>query len=254
MKRCLPLAIASTLALAPWAAAQELDEVIARHVEARGGATAIRAVEAIRMSGTLWMGSEIAAQVKLLWKRPNKLRLEVVVEGMTVVQAFDGETGWAINPLAGQTDPRPVPADEARLLEAQADFVEGPFVDSRSRGYAIEYVGREEVGGTPAHKLKVTDKRGEVSYVFLDGETFLEIRSEGKRMMQEEEVEYETAHRDYRDVGGLMFAFSVENRTKGQPVGQTVTLETIELNVDVSDSEFDMPKPVPAGSDEEGTE
>jgi outer membrane lipoprotein-sorting protein len=249
MMRSLPFAIVSTVVLAPWAMAQDLGEVIAKHLEARGGVTAIRAVDTIRISGTLSMGSEIAAPIKVVWKRPNKLRLEFMVGGITGVEAFDGESGWRLDPSAPSPAPQPIPAAETRLLEEQADFVDGPFIDSEKKGYTIEYIGMEDIGGSPAHKLKITDKRGEVSYVFLDGATFLEIRSEGKRIVQEEEVEYETAHRDYRRVDGLMFAFSVENRGKGQPVGQTVTLETIELNGDVSDSEFVMPEPVPAGSD-----
>jgi outer membrane lipoprotein-sorting protein len=248
MMRSLPFAIVSTVVLAPWAMAQDLGEVIAKHLEARGGVTAIRTVDSLRISGTLAMGSEIAASVNVVWKRPNKLRLEFVVQGMTGVQAFDGQSGWSLDPFA--PDPQPIPAEDTRLLEEQADFVDGPFIDSEKKGYRIEYVGMEDVEGSPAHKLKVTDKHGEVSYVFLDGATFLEIRSEGKRIVQEEEVEFETAHRDYRKVDGLMFAFSVENRAKGAPVGQTVTLGSIELNVDVSDSEFAMPKPVPSGSGE----
>ena len=59
---------------------------------------------------------------------------------------------------------------------------------------------------------------------------------------------------DYKEVEGLMFAHSIENRPKGAPVGQTVTIDKVELNVDVPDSDFVMPeveKPAEAEETEE---
>jgi hypothetical protein len=236
--------------LAPAAFAQSADEVLGKYLEARGGLDKIKAVDSARFTGTMSLGPDMAAPFVWTWMRPNKLRVEFTVQGQTGVQAFDGESGWTLMPFAGITDPLPMAEEEARVFEEQADL-DGQFVDSEKKGYVIEYIGEEEVAGTPAHKIKVTNKHGDISYVYFDAEGSLEIKEEGKRTYRGEEIEFEVTKGDYREVDGLMFAHSIENRPKGAPAGQTVTFEKIELNVEASDSDFAMPAvEKPAGSED----
>ncbi len=230
--------------LATTALADSLDEIVAKHLEARGGADKLGAIESARFSGTMILGGgEMEAPIVMTWKRPNKLRLEFIVQGMTGIQAWDGDSGWALMPFQGETVAQPIPADDAKDLEEQADFIEGPFIGSEEKGYTIELVGEEEIEGTPAYKIKVTNKHGDVSHVYLDSEYFLEIKSEGKRNIRGHEVEYESTQGDYKEVDGLVFAHSFEQRAKGAPTAQQVlTIETIELGVEIADSEFEMPE------------
>jgi outer membrane lipoprotein-sorting protein len=199
------------------------------------------------------MGGQIEAPIVWTVKRPDKIRIEFTVQGQKGIQAYDGETGWSLMPFTGVTDPQPMGAEEAEMFAEQAD-IEGPFVESEKKGYVIEYVGEEEIEGTPAHKLKVTNKHGDVSYVFFDAEHHLEIKTEGKRTVRGMEVEFEATQGNYKEVDGVMFAHSIENRAKGAPVGQTVTIEKVELNVDVPDSDFAMPEPEEPAEAEEAEE
>lgn len=226
--------------LAPAAFAESADEVVGKYLEARGGLDKIKAVDSARFSGRMSLGGQMEAPFVWTWKRPNKLRVEFTVQGQTGIQAFDGEQGWSLMPFMGITDPQPMAADETDVFGEQADL-DGQFIDSAKKGYVIEYVGEEEVEGTPAHKIKVTNKHGDVTHVYFDAEYFLEIKSEGKRTLRGQEIEFEATQGDYKEVDGLMFAHSIESKPKGAPAGQTITFEKIELNVEVSDSDFAMP-------------
>jgi outer membrane lipoprotein-sorting protein len=226
--------------LAPAALAQSADEVIGKYLEARGGLDKIKAVDSARFTGTMTMGGQMEAPFVWTWKRPNQMRVEFTVQGQTGIQAFDGESGWSLMPFMGVTDPQPMAEEEAKMFEEQADL-DGQFVDSEKKGYVIEYIGEEEIEGTPAHNLKVTNKHGDITYVYFDAEYYLEIKSEGKRTLRGQEIEFESTQGDYKEVEGLMFAHSIESKPKGAPVGQTVTFEKIELNVEISDSDFTMP-------------
>jgi hypothetical protein len=55
------------------------------------------------------------------------------------------------------------------------------------------------------------------------------------------EMEIETIFSDYKEVGDLMMAHSIENRPKGQPGGQTITIQSVETDADMSDVQFSMP-------------
>jgi len=226
--------------LVPAAFAQSADEVIGKYLEARGGLDKIKAVDSARLKGTMTMGGQMEAPFVWTWKRPNKLRVEFTIQGQTGVQAFDGESGWSLMPFMGVTDPQPMAEDETKVFAEQADL-DGQFIDSEKKGYVVEYVGEEEVEGTPAHKVRVTNKHGDVSHVYFDAEYYLEIKAEGKRTLRGQEIEFEATQGDYKEVDGLMFAHSIESKPKGAPAGQTITFEAIELNVEVPDSDFAMP-------------
>ncbi len=241
--RWCTVAIAVALA-ASLAGAATLQEVLEQAIEARGGLEKLRSVKSYRMKGKMSAGGgQFEAPFQIEWKRPNKIRIEFTFQGMTGVQAFDGETAWAVLPFMGDSTPQRLPEEQAEQLREQADF-EGPYVDGEAKGYKVEYLGEDEVEGTPVHKLKVTNKRGEVQYHYLDAEYFLPIKITGKRKVRGQEIEGETVLGDYKPVEGILFPFSIENRAAGGPVGggQVVTIESIELNVEVPDERFTMPE------------
>lgn len=220
--------------------AQTLEEVLAKNYQARGGLEKITAISSARITGTMTMGGGMEAPFVWQWKRPNKLRLEFTFQGMTGVQAYDGQTGWMIMPFLGSSDPEKMPEDQLADIKEQADF-DGELVNWKAKGNQVELVGREKVEGTDAFKLKVVKPSGEVSFLFLDAEYFLEIKGESKRNVRGQEMEFESALGDYKEVGGVMIPHSLSSKIKGTPVGQTITFTKVELNVPLDDSLFVMP-------------
>jgi hypothetical protein len=143
-------------------------------------------------------------------------------------------------PFQGKKDPEALPADQAKIMDAQADF-DGQFVDYKENGNTVELVGKEQVEGTDAYKLKVTNKDGEVRYHFLDAEYFLEIRTEASRTIRGTPMDFESSIGDYKEVGGLMFPHSIESGPKGSPQKQKLTISKVELNPEIDDARFKMP-------------
>lgn len=226
-----------------WAGAastQTLDEILAKNYQARGGLERITSVSSARITGTMSMGGGMEAPFVWQWKRPNKLRLEFTFQGMTGVQAYDGQTGWMVMPFMGSSEPEKMPEDQLADIREQADF-DGELVNWKEKGHQVELVGKEKIEGTDAYKLKVTKKNGDVSYVFLDAEYFLEIRGEGKRTLRGQEVEFESSVGDYKEVGGLLIPHAMSSKAKGMPGGQTLTFSKVELDVPLEDSLFAMP-------------
>lgn len=235
------LVLAAVLA-AP-AAAQTADEVIAKSFEARGGLDKLKAVQSIRMTGKMSMGP-MELPIVIESKRPASLRLDVTVQGTPAVQAYDGTTAWGISPM-GTGQAEALPADQSREMADQADL-DGPLVDSKAKGHQVELVGREKVEGSEAFKLKVTKKSGDVEYYFLDAESYLPVRVEGKRTVRGTEIEGEGTIGDYKEAGGFLWPHSIQNGAKGRPEKQTITIEKIEINPAIDDARFKMPAAKPA--------
>jgi len=189
------------------------------------------------------------APFTMMNKRPQQTRLEFTVQGMTGIQAYDGKTAWNVMPFMGKKEPEAMSADETKMMEEQADF-DGPLVDYKEKGHKVELAGKEQVEGADAYKLKLTLKNGDVRYVFLDAETYLDIKVEAKRTIRGTEIEGETLMGDYKEVDGMMVAHSMEMGAKGSPSEQKqkLTLEKVEFNVSLPESLFAMPVSAKADS------
>jgi hypothetical protein len=236
---CKALAgLVASAALAGQAPAQTVDELIAKSSDARGGLDKLRAVQAIRMKGKMSMGPGLEARITIEMKRPRNTRMEFTYQGLTGVQAYDGQQAWGIAP--GSRQPEPLPAEMARGLESQAD-IDGPLVDYAAKGHRVELVGKEKLDTGEAWKLKLTLKGGDVRYVYLDAVSHLEIRTEARRRVRETEVELENTIGDYREVGGLLWPHSIQSGPKGRPEKQAFVFESIEVGPALADERFKMP-------------
>jgi hypothetical protein len=98
---------------------------------------------------------------------------------MTGVQAFDGQKTWSVMPFSGKKDAEVGTDEDNKNAQDDADF-DGALVDYKAKGHTIELAGKEAVEGADAFKLKVTKKNGNIEYDYLDAETYLLVKTEGK--------------------------------------------------------------------------
>jgi hypothetical protein len=218
-----------------------LDELVAKNIEAKGGAGALKALQSLRLKGKLLVNQgQIEFAYEQIKKRPGQVRTEATLQGMTQIQAFDGKEGWKVSPFQGRKDPEKMSADDTKSLMEDAE-IDGPLVDWKAKGSTLEYLGTEDVDGTLAHKLKVVRKNGDVNYVYLDPDYFLEIRILSQRIEQGAQVEVETDVGDYEKIGGVFIPFSIDSGPKGSSDKQKIVLEKAEANVPVEDVAFRFP-------------
>lgn len=221
--------------------AQTADELIEKSIQASGGREKIEAVKSARMTGKMSMGQGMEAPMVIETVEPNKIRMEMTFQGMTMIQAYDGKTGWQVQPFMGKTEPEPMSEQELKAMEDQADDMD-LLTKYKEKGHTVELVGKEELEGSPVYKLKLTKKNGDVLNLFLDAETYLLVKQTGKTKMQGQEVETETSLSDYKEVGGVLYPHSIQTKVPSMPGGlMAMTFEKIEPNPDIPASRFDMP-------------
>lgn len=231
------------------ASAQTVDEIIAKHVEALGGMEKMQAQKTRRASGKLSLPGGLEAPITMAQKRPEMFRANITFQGMDVVQAYDGKNGWQIDPTQGKKTAEPLSEDDLKDVQENADF-DGPLVNYKEKGNKVELLGKEDVEGTPAYKLKVTLKSGDVKTVFLDSDAYVEIKEVSKRTIRGAEREFENVLGDYKEEGGVMMAHSFEVKPKGAPQSQKLTIDKIEINPEIADSYFQVPPAAPAAAEQ----
>jgi outer membrane lipoprotein-sorting protein len=246
MSKKLMLSLCAVALLTVSAFGQTADELLEKNFKAMGGKDKLKALQSMRMTGKMKMGP-MEAPLTIVKARPSEMRVDFTIQGMTGTSAYDGSTGWQLMPFGGNKDAQRLTEEQLKDMRVDADF-DGPTFDYKAKGNKVEYVGKVDVEGTPAYKLHVTTKEGKESNIYLDAESYLEIRSESTRNVQGQDLEMVTTIGDYKTVDGFTFPYSMESVVKGKESlgGQAVTIEKIELNPKVEKSMFAMPAPAAA--------
>ena len=206
------------------------DELVAKNLQARGGADALRAITSMHTVGKMRLGGGLEARTESYALAPDNYRQELSLQGLTAVQSWDGHQAWAINPFEGRRDPQKLSGDDTKDLVQSADIA-GPLLDAQKKGEHLEYLGTEDIDGTDAHKLRVTFKNGDSRVIYLDPDQFLEIRVVDHRSVRCQEQVQTTDLGEYEKVDGIYFPFE-----QGQN-----HVETAELNKPVDASLFAFP-------------
>jgi outer membrane lipoprotein-sorting protein len=233
------LLLCAGVLFAPSLAAQTVDEVVASNVRARGGMEKLQSVHTLKTTSRVLFG-DIQARVVQVNKRPDKVREEISLQGLTLVQSYDGGLAWMIDPFGGRKDPQRMSQDDAKSLVVDAD-VDHPLVNYQQKGHKAELMGHDSVEGTDCYKIKLTLKNGDIFVYYLDAGSFLELKLETQMKIRGAIQENETYYGDYEEVNGIYFPFAVESARKGDPSRQKTTVEKVEINVPVEDSTFVMP-------------
>jgi hypothetical protein len=220
---------------------QTADELVAKNIEARGGMERMKAVKTLRIKGKFEGGGGFTASVGQENARPNLVRETFTLQGMTAVTAYDGTTGWQIQPFGGKKDPELMGEDDVRDLLLDADF-DGPLVDYKEKGSTVEYLGRDVVDGDDALRLKITLKNGDIIYDYLDPDTFIEIRREILQFIRGSQRDRVVGLGSYKPVAGVMYPFSISQGPKNNPEAQTTTVQKIEVNVKIDPADFMLPE------------
>jgi outer membrane lipoprotein-sorting protein len=171
-------------------------------------------------------------------QRPRKSRVEVKFNGQTAVQVFDGANGWKLRPFLNRRQVEPYTAEELKATALQADL-DGPLVDYAAKGTKVALEGTEKVGETQAYKLNLTFKNGQTQHLWVDANTFLEVKIEGApRRLDGKYHPVAVYYRDYKTIEGLVVPFVLETAVEGTSQLEKIQIDSVEVNPKLEDSLF----------------
>jgi outer membrane lipoprotein-sorting protein len=239
MKRLLTCAL---ILVAAAANAQTVDEVIHKYLAAIGGVDKWKAVKSRKAEGKMTMqGFDLP--VTLYQKPPAKQKVVVSIQGMEIVQAFDGKDAWAINPMVSK-DPVKIPEEESK--DMRDNQFENDFIDYKKKGHEVKLLGTEVVDGIKCYKVELVknkNKPGASTEIhFFDADNYVTIMQSAiadSGPVKGKEVK--TFLSDYQDVQGLMLPFAIETKI-GEETLQKFVFEKVSIDEPMDDSLFAFPK------------
>jgi hypothetical protein len=222
-------------------AAQDVNTILSKHIEALGGSDALDAVTTLRLKGTLDLTPAARYNVTISKMRPNLYRYEMEYRGTRVVEAFDGTNVWHICPFDGINSPTLMENEiQVSKIKGEADII-SPLVASKDRGYRIEYLGRQMVDGVESLRLKITFPGNYTTEYFLGlndhlPSQFIRLERHNPRGRANTVT---TRISDYRRTGKVLFAHRYEILKGTQK--SILTIARIEINPgDVTPDMFAM--------------
>ena len=221
-----------------------VDQIIEKNIAARGGLKAWHDIQTMTMSGKMDAGGKNNAQLPFVMKlkRPRMSRLELQFQGKTAIQVYNGENGWKVRPFLGRLEVEPYSAAELQIA-ADEQELDGPLIDHEAKGTRVELVGEEPVEGHDAYKLKLTMKNGDVRHLWVDGQSFLEVKIEGApRKLNGKFHNVEIYYRDYRSTGGLKIPYLLETMVEKIKPSRKIAIESVLLNPKLEGSAFAKPE------------
>jgi hypothetical protein len=220
--------------------ARFVKSLVARNIEARGGAEAWEAVESLWLAGQMDLGQEMVVPYVLVQKRPGKMCLQFEFDGETTTQCTDGDSGWKVAPFRGRSTPEPMTEVEFRETADSADPY-GLLYDYAARDHDVELVGQEQIDGRDTYKLQITLPLGGVRWLYIDAETALEVKLEAMRTILRREFRVETLYVSWQEVEGLLIPQRQETRTEGDEESHFITVDSVTVNPPLDDARFGMP-------------
>jgi outer membrane lipoprotein-sorting protein len=254
-------------------------QIVEKNIAARGGLPAWHAVQSMSWAGKMDAGSGDSAarsarflrdsaaknakkalatlasdnakedadkQVQLPFtlqmERPLKSRLELQFAGKTAVQVYDGTSGWKVRPFLNRNDVEPFSTQEAKLA-ADKPGLDGPLIDYAAKGTKVEFEAVEPVEGHAAYKLKLTAKSGTVQHIWIDAQSFLDVKVEGsQRHMDGRMRNVFVYQRDFRSVQGIMIPYLLETAVDGYRDTHKIIIEKVTVNPKLDDAAFGKPR------------
>ncbi len=237
MKKYIFLSFLLAFSAAAIISAQELDQILDKHFNAVGQEN-FSNVYTMKATGKLvTMGME--GPFTMVYKRPDKVRMRIEIQGTEVIQGFDGEKAWMQNPMMGSTQPVVVSGAQAEQIKESADM-DGQLWNYKEKGHKLELAGSEAVDGKEAYVLKLTKENGSVDRYFINKESYLIDQVVSSANINGMDMEVVTTLSDYREVNGYKMPHKTEQSFGGQQ-GNTIIFEKVEVNEPVENDIFAAP-------------
>jgi zinc protease len=209
------------------------EEVYKKYIAAMGGESAYKGLKDIKIQMTTTMqGTPIT--ITEMKKAPNKWKqfIEVAMGGKSMVvqkQVFNGNTGYQEQ----QGQKADITGEDLDEIIQSADIA----LDIHSERYGVKRTlkGMETINGSKAYILDIVNAKGKKSTEYYDATSGLLVR----KIQGEGEKTQTSDYADYREVpgtGGYKIPYKVTEVGGGQTISATV--QTVEVNKGIEDSEF----------------
>jgi len=138
LKKLQSVILIALLCLPTILLAQTAEEIIAKHIDAHGGADKWEKVDALKITGRFTAFS-LEKDFTSYKTKCGKYYSDFHLGEQRVIEAFNGKCGWTIDPWQEIEYARKINAGETNVFMQKATFFT-PIFKYKENGYKVEYI------------------------------------------------------------------------------------------------------------------
>lgn len=219
-------------------------QMVERNAAARGGLEAWKKIRTMAWTGYAVAVNEPERKLPFLLEqqRPASTRFEIANAGQKAVRVFNEADGWKLRATStSKPELKSFGEDELRFAQG-AQVIDGPLMHWVERGASLALRGRDTWEGRPAWVLEIKTAEGDVHRLWLDAETFLEVRLDRSfRSSTGQTSVSQVLYRDYRMFDGLQMPVVVETVGSDNQAANRLVIERVALNPALDANTFVRP-------------
>lgn len=238
--------VAALAALAGITAVQAADAalpdaatILDRYIDVTGGKEAYARHTSEIQSGTLVYSAQgVKAKITRYASEPDNYLASVDITGIGRVDTgVTNGIAWENSVVLG---PRIKKGDEKALAMQEATF--NGTLNWRKLFPKVETTGVETVDGEECYKVLLTPAEGRPETMYFSRKTGLLVKSSTVAATQMGDIPVEMLYSKYIEANGVKFPSVITQKAAGQEF--TITIENVQVNVDIPAERFALPDEV----------
>jgi len=214
--------------------AQNLDEIIGKFTTANK-LDRIGDIKTIRISAkTSIMGMEMPTEIWM--KSPNKIKTVTSFNGQDMVQVFDGEKGYSVNPMTGSSSPMEMTPEQVKQISRNNYF--NNYMAQYHQEGKLSLEGEESVNGKQAYSIKADLGNGTSALMYIDKASGLLVKTSATVNQQGMDITVETYPSDYTETNGVLLPMKTTTSTSGMDI--VISFTKVEVDIPIEDSVFKL--------------
>jgi hypothetical protein len=207
--------------------AQNLEEIVKKHIEAIGGAENWKKVKSMKSVAKMnAQGAEV--MITIYQVHEKAMKAEISVMGMLGYQILTNQAGWGYMPWGGQTKAEPLTAEDVKSAQDQLSILD-EFLTYQAKGKKIELVGKDDVEGTECFKITMTDKDNKITTYYINTADYHIVKTTSKSTVNGKEMESTSLFSNYKKLdAGIVLAMN----TNGDMGDMEITSVEVNPNID----------------------
>ncbi|MEN8120148.1 MAG: hypothetical protein ABFS35_07365 [Bacteroidota bacterium] len=226
------------LCVSPIVKAQNVDKIIAKHINAHGGVKNWEAIKSMKITGKFTAFSVMKDFYAIKTKK-GAYYSELHLGKHKVKESFNGKTGWTIDPWQEINYPRALNKTELNVFKQKAEFFT-PFYKYKEKGHKVEFLGEKNIDGIDVYVIKLTRPSGKFETWYLNTKTYLEYKYESEWVDFAFSSPAESYFDDFRKINGIIIPFYIERTFRQR--NRVTQINNIEFNNKVDESLFKIAK------------
>jgi hypothetical protein len=226
--------IAVCILAAVTVSAQSLEEIVKNYTVANK-LDKISGIKTIKITGSMSVsGMELPMEIYM--KSPDKIKTVTSFNGSEMVQAFDGEKGYTINPMTGSSDPVELTPDQVKDL-LRSNMFQNSMANYLKNGQ-LTLAGEDVVNNMPAYKLNAKLDNGTSTTMYVDKSSYLLLKTTADINQGGVSMTVESFPSDYQETNGLLLPMKTTSSANGMEFVTTFT--KVEVDIPIEDSVFKL--------------